>query len=76
MLDNGAYTMTEMTFAEAIRGALQEEMARDPNVFLIGEDIGQHGGAFGVTRGLFDIFGPKRIVNTPISEAVIVGAAV
>lgn len=68
--------MTEMTYAEAIRAALQEELARDSSVFLIGEDIAQHGGAFGVTRGLYDIFGPGRIINTPISEAAVVGAAV
>jgi pyruvate/2-oxoglutarate/acetoin dehydrogenase E1 component len=66
--------MAEITFSEAIRAALREEMKRDPTVFLIGEDIAQHGGAFGVTRGLFDEFGAERIINTPISEAAIAGA--
>src|SRR2546428_11980139 len=51
-------------------------MRRDPNVLVFGEDIAQHGGAFGVTKGLLDEFGPKRIRNTPISEIGIVGAAV
>ncbi len=67
--------MAEMTYSEAIRAALREEMARDPSVFLIGEDIAQHGGAFGVTRGLYREFGPERVINTPISEAAIAGAA-
>lgn len=68
--------MPEVTFSEAIRAALREEMSRDASVFLIGEDIAQHGGAFGVTRGLFDEFGPERVINTPLSEAAIVGSAV
>jgi pyruvate/2-oxoglutarate/acetoin dehydrogenase E1 component len=66
---------TTMTYQEAIREALREEMRRDPSVFLMGEDIGKHGGAFGVTRTLFDEFGPERVRNTPISENTIVGAA-
>jgi pyruvate/2-oxoglutarate/acetoin dehydrogenase E1 component len=65
----------EMSLQEAIREALREEMLRDPRVFLLGEDIGKHGGAFGVTRTLFDQFGPERVRNTPISENTIVGAA-
>lgn len=68
--------MPEMTYSEAINAALREELRRDPSVFLIGEDIAQHGGAFGVTRGIFDEFGPERVINTPISEAAITGAAV
>jgi pyruvate/2-oxoglutarate/acetoin dehydrogenase E1 component len=67
--------MPEITYGEAIRQALAEEMARDSRVFLMGEDIGVHGGSFGVTKGLFDRFGPQRIRNTPISENTIVGAA-
>ena len=66
---------TEMSYQEAIREALREEMERDERVFLIGEDIGRHGGAFGVTRTLFDQFGPERVRNTPISENTIAGAA-
>lgn len=65
----------ELSYQEAIREALREEMLRDENVFLMGEDIGKHGGAFGVTRTLFDQFGPERVRNTPISENTIVGAA-
>lgn len=65
----------EMTYQEAIREGLREEMLRDESVFLIGEDIGKHGGAFGVTRTLFDQFGPQRVINTPISENSIVGVA-
>ena len=65
----------EITYAEAIREALREEMLRDERVFLFGEDIGRYGGAFGVSFGLLDEFGPERIRETPISEAAIVGAA-
>lgn len=65
----------EMSYQEAIREALREEMLRDERVFLLGEDIAKHGGAFGVTRTLFDQFGPERVRNTPISENTIVGTA-
>jgi 2-oxoisovalerate dehydrogenase E1 component beta subunit len=64
------------TYLEAIREGLWEEMERDANVFLIGEDIGAYGGAFKVTAGLFERFGARRVVDTPISEAAIVGAAI
>jgi len=64
-----------ISYQEAIREALREEMVRDDAVFLLGEDIGKHGGAFGVTRTLFDQFGPERVRNTPISENTIIGAA-
>jgi 2-oxoisovalerate dehydrogenase E1 component beta subunit len=64
------------TYLEAIREGLWEEMERDPNVFLIGEDIGEYGGAFKVTAGFFEHFGARRVVDTPISEAAIVGAAI
>ncbi len=67
--------MTEVTFLEAIREALVEEMERDPDVFCLGEDIGKYGGAFKVTDGLLDRFGANRVIDTPISEAAIVGAA-
>jgi len=65
----------EISYQGAIREALREEMARDERVFLLGEDIGCHGGAFGVTRTLWDQFGGERVRNTPISENSIVGAA-
>jgi len=64
------------TYLEAIREGLREEMQRDPNVFLLGEDIGVYGGAFKVTAGLIEEFGERRVVDTPISEAAIVGAAI
>ncbi len=67
--------MTEVTYLEAIREALAEEMERDPDVFCLGEDIGKYGGAFKVTDGLLDRFGASRVIDTPISEAAIVGAA-
>ncbi|MEB2363369.1 MAG: alpha-ketoacid dehydrogenase subunit beta [Bryobacteraceae bacterium] len=64
------------TYLEAIREGIWEEMERDPNVFVIGEDIGIYGGAFKITAGMLDHFGEKRIVDTPISESAIVGAAI
>lgn len=64
------------TYAEAIRQALAEELASDPRVFLIGEDIGESGGVFGATKGLWEEFGPERLLDTPISEEAVVGAAV
>lgn len=67
--------MREITFAEAIREALRQEMRLDQDVFIMGEDIGAFGGCFGVTAGLFDEFGPDRVMDTPISEAGIMGAA-
>lgn len=65
----------ELTYAEALREALREEMIRDPLVFVMGEDIAAHGGVFTVTKGLLEEFGPERVRNTPISEAGFVGAA-
>jgi pyruvate/2-oxoglutarate/acetoin dehydrogenase E1 component len=66
----------ELTYREAIREALQEEMRRDPSIFILGEDVAGYGGAFKVTAGLLDEFGPKRVMDTPISESAIVGVAV
>jgi 2-oxoisovalerate dehydrogenase E1 component beta subunit len=63
------------TYLEAIREGLWEEMERDPNVFCIGEDIAEYGGAFKVTAGFLEHFGAKRVVDTPISEGAIVGAS-
>jgi len=68
--------MREITYWQALNEALQEEMDRDPNVFLIGEDIGVYGGAYGVTRGLLEKYGPDRVMDTPISESAITGAAI
>src|SRR5260370_19127734 len=64
------------THLEAIREWMREEMARELNVFLIGEDIGAYGGAFKVTAGFLEEFGEKRVVDTPIAESAIVGAAI
>jgi 2-oxoisovalerate dehydrogenase E1 component beta subunit len=67
--------MREVTYLEALRQGLWEEMERDERVFILGEDIGIYGGAFKVTEGFIDRFGPQRVIDTPISEAAIVGAA-
>jgi pyruvate/2-oxoglutarate/acetoin dehydrogenase E1 component len=67
--------MAEVTYLEALREGLREEMARDERVFILGEDVGLYGGAFKVTEGLMDEFGEGRVIDTPISEAAIVGAA-
>jgi 2-oxoisovalerate dehydrogenase E1 component beta subunit len=67
--------MGEVTFLEALRQGLTEEMDRDERVFLLGEDIGAYGGAFKVTDGFQKKYGPARVIDTPISEAAIVGAA-
>ncbi|MBV8517065.1 MAG: alpha-ketoacid dehydrogenase subunit beta [Acidobacteria bacterium] len=67
--------MPETTYLDAIRTAMIEEMARDERVFLIGEDVGAYGGAFKTSAGILDQFGPGRVIDTPISEVAIVGAA-
>jgi len=66
--------MREITFSEALREAMAEEMSRDPSVFIMGEDVGLFGGVFGVTGGLYGEFGETRVRDTPISEQAIVGA--
>ena len=68
--------MPEITYLEAIRLAMYEEMQRDPRVFVIGEDVGSYGGAFRVTQGFLEAFGPSRVIDTPISESAIVGASI
>jgi len=67
--------MRNITYREAIREAIIEEMNRDERVFVIGEDVGVFGGTFGVMKGLLDIFGKERILNSPVSESAIAGAA-
>ncbi len=67
--------MSQTTYLEAIRQGIWEEMERDPTVFCLGEDIGIYGGAFKVTDGFIDRFGPERVIDTPIAESAIVGAA-
>jgi len=66
--------MREITYRQAINEALAEEMERDPRVFIMGEDVAIYGGAYGVTRGLYERFGEERVRDTAISEAAIVGA--
>ena len=66
----------EITYLEAIRQALWEEMDRDERVFMLGEDIGVYGGAFKVTKGFLEKFGPERVIDTPLSESAFVGAAI
>ena len=68
--------MAEITYAQAINDAISEEMRANPDVFMMGEDIGEYCGAFGVSRGMLEEFGPERIMDTPIAEQGFVGAAV
>ncbi|WP_199616613.1 alpha-ketoacid dehydrogenase subunit beta [Paenibacillus alkalitolerans] len=68
--------MRELTYLEAVREAMSQKMRVDEDVYILGEDIGVYGGAFGVTRGMIEEFGPERVRNTPISESAIAGAAV
>ncbi len=68
--------MREITYGQALNEALQEEMDKDPSVFIMGEDVGIYGGAYGVTRGLYQKYGAERVRDTAISEAAIAGAGV
>ncbi|MDD2696491.1 MAG: alpha-ketoacid dehydrogenase subunit beta [Anaerolineales bacterium] len=68
--------MARITMREAISKALWEEMERDPNVFILGEEVGVWGGSYAITKGFFDHFGEERVRDTPIAEAAIVGAAI
>jgi len=68
--------MTQMTYVEGMRDGIRQAMLKDPNVYLAGEDVGAFGGCFGQVAGLFDEFGPKRVMDTPISETAIVGHSV
>lgn len=68
--------MARITMREAISLALWEEMERDPDVFIMGEEVGVWGGSYAVTKGFYDHFGGERVRDTPISEATIVGAAI
>ena len=67
--------MREITYAQAINEAMSEEMRKDKNLIFMGEDIGVYGGAFGVSRGMYEEFGPERILDTPITELAITGCA-
>jgi 2-oxoisovalerate dehydrogenase E1 component beta subunit len=68
--------MALTTYIDAIRDGIWEEMEKDERVFILGEDVGIYGGAFKVTKGMLDRFGPMRVIDTPISESAIVGAAI
>ena len=68
--------MPVISYREALNDAMREEMQRDPNIFIMGEDVGFYGGAFKITDGLFAEFGEKRVIDTPIAEGLIVGAAI
>ena len=68
--------MAKLTLVEAINLALQQEMTKDPSILILGEDVGKDGGVFRVTQGLLDHFGDKRVVDTPLSESAIIGAAI
>ena len=67
--------MAELNILEAIRTAMDEELERDPNVMVLGEDVGKKGGVFGATEGLWAKYGGKRVLDTPLTEAMIAGAA-
>jgi pyruvate/2-oxoglutarate/acetoin dehydrogenase E1 component len=68
--------MSELSMSQAVRAALNEEMLRDQNVIVLGEDVGKKGGTFGTSRGLIDEFGPERVIDTPISESGFMGMAI
>ncbi|MCI0526750.1 MAG: alpha-ketoacid dehydrogenase subunit beta, partial [Nitrospira sp.] len=68
--------MPKLNMVQAINLALKEEMARDEDIVVLGEDVGKDGGVFRVTEGLLEQFGPKRVVDTPLAESGIVGLAI
>lgn len=68
--------MVPLTYLEAIREAMEQEMSRDRRVFILGEDVGAYGGAFRATQGFLEKFGPERVIDTPISETGLIGAAI
>jgi 2-oxoisovalerate dehydrogenase E1 component beta subunit len=75
-VDRRRTVLSTVTYLEAIRQGIWEEMERDERVFIMGEDVGAYGGAFKVTAGMLERFGPERVLDTPISESGIVGAAI
>src|SRR6185436_16995562 len=68
--------MREIAFREALREAMNEEMRRDPNVFLLGEEVAEYNGAYKVSQGMLDEFGARRVIDTPISELGFTGISV
>jgi pyruvate/2-oxoglutarate/acetoin dehydrogenase E1 component len=73
---NGATAAVEITYREAVREAIRDALRRDERIFLMGEDVGQYGGCFAVTKGLLEEFGPERIRDTPMSESAFTGAGI
>src|ERR1700694_3475294 len=69
-------TMREITYRQALNEALAEELERDPNVFLMGEEVAEYNGAYKVSQGMLDQFGPRRIIDTPISENGFAGIGI
>lgn len=76
LIEKGGMNMLEMTYAEAIKEAMCEEMRKDKDVYFMGEDVGIYHGAFGVSAGMIEEFGPERVIDTPISETGFVGCAI
>jgi pyruvate/2-oxoglutarate/acetoin dehydrogenase E1 component len=74
--NNGAAVAVEMTYREAVKEGIRDALRRDPRVFLMGEDVGQYGGCFAVTKGLINEFGAERIRDTPMSESAFTGAGI
>src|SRR5439155_6189224 len=74
-LCRGERLMAELNILEGIRGAMEGELERVPNVMVLGEDVGKKGGVFGATDGVWAKYGGKRVLDTPLSEAMIAGAA-
>jgi len=68
--------MATMTLVQAVRDAMAFEMERDPRVVVLGEDVGKNGGVFRATEGLWERFGPERVIDTPLNETGIVGMAI
>ena len=68
--------MPVMNLVEAVRDALRTEMRRDPDVWVVGADVGRKGGVFGATLGLYDEFGPQRVMDSPLTESAIVGVGI
>src|SRR2546422_9503203 len=68
--------MREITYRQALNEALAEELERDPDVFLMGEEVAEYNGAYKVSKGMLERFGPKRVIDTPISEAAFSGLGV
>jgi len=75
-MSGGAEGRVQTTYREAVRAAIREALARDPRVFLMGEDVGRYGGCYAVSRGLHSEFGPERVRDTPLSESAFVGAGI